>query len=93
MITPITVPMTVSSSVVTVPMEVTASNVPIPMNVSTAYYTSHYDTYGGAYEFAPGDEQQVVQTSNKVLKDDIIIQPIPSNYGKITYDGVVITVS
>lgn len=38
------------------------------------------------YEITPGDEEQTFMFS-------VVVNPIPSNYGKITWDGTVITVS
>lgn len=49
--------------------------------------------YDGGYEFTPSDEQQVVPTAGKTLKENIVINPIPSNYGLISYNGFKLTVS
>lgn len=50
-------------------------------------------TYKGEYVFTPSSEEQVVPLNGKMATDDILINPIPSNYGLITWDGSVITVS
>lgn len=52
-----------------------------------------YDTYTGSYEVTPSAETQTLATANKVLTEDIVVNPIPSNYGLITYNGSFITVS
>lgn len=49
--------------------------------------------YQGATEFVPSDEYQTVYTAGLLVDTDIIIDPIPSNYGKITWNGAVLTVS
>ena len=49
--------------------------------------------YSGEYEFTPSAETQTIPTSNKTLAQDITINPIPSNYGLITWDGSTLTVS
>ena len=49
--------------------------------------------YGGATEVTPSAETQVLQTNNFRMTDNITINPIPSNYGLITWDGSTITVS
>ena len=49
--------------------------------------------YDGPYEFTPTQEPQVVEIANQQAAQDIIINPIPSNYGLITWDGTVLTVS
>jgi len=52
-----------------------------------------YPTYEGAYEFEAGAAAQTVHTAGTVLVSDIIIDPIPSNYGLITWNGSTLTVS
>lgn len=49
--------------------------------------------YGGSYEVTPSEVQQVLGTASRTLADDVVVNPIPSNYGLITYDGTGITVS
>ena len=51
------------------------------------------DTYYGEYTFTPTTSTQIAQTSGKTLSSNITINPIPSNYGLITYNGSTITVS
>ena len=48
--------------------------------------------YQGAYTITPGEEAQTIPTAGANLAQDIIIEPIPSNYGRIGYDGSVISV-
>lgn len=52
-----------------------------------------HEEYQGAHEVTPSDESQTLMTADKVVRENIVINPIPSNYGKITWDGRVITVS
>lgn len=49
--------------------------------------------YTGTYEVTPGDTEQVLETENLYMTDNIVINPIPSNYGLVTYNGSTITVS
>lgn len=49
--------------------------------------------YDGAYTVTPSEETQTLGTSSRLLSQDVVINPIPSNYGLITYDGSVIRVS
>lgn len=51
------------------------------------------DPYTGDYSITPSAEAQVIHTNGKRMTDDITINPIPSNYGLITWNGSVITVS
>lgn len=50
-------------------------------------------TYDGPYDFTPTQETQTVLIENKMATDNITINPIPSNYGLITWNGSVLTVS
>ena len=52
-----------------------------------------YDRYEGPYEFTPTEETQTAAINNMVATDNITINPIPTNYGKITWNGSVIRVS
>ena len=49
--------------------------------------------YTGEYEFTPTQSTQIVPTENKILAENIVINPIPSNYGLITWNGSFLTVS
>lgn len=51
------------------------------------------EEYTGAYEFTPTQGTQVIEIANKRATADITINPIPSNYGIITWNGSVLTVS
>lgn len=49
--------------------------------------------YPGPTEFTPSTEKQTIGVSGYRLKEDITINPIPSNYGLITWDGSTLMVS
>ena len=49
--------------------------------------------YEGEYRVTPTTEAQTLKTANKLLVENIVINPIPKNYGLITYNGFGITVS
>lgn len=51
------------------------------------------EPYEGEYTVTPTQETQVLQTSQKVLAHNVTINPIPSNYGLITWTGSVLTVT
>ena len=52
-----------------------------------------YDNYTGRYEVIPSAETQTLPTNGAVLTEDITIAPIPQNYGLITWNGSILTVS
>lgn len=49
--------------------------------------------YEGNYEITPSEELQTLPTANRQLARDIVVAPIPKNYGRITYSvgGIKIT--
>lgn len=49
--------------------------------------------YTGDYEVTPSDEIQVLATQGKSMSQNVTINPIPSNYGRITWNGSFLTVS
>ena len=49
--------------------------------------------YDGSYSVTPSAERQMLPTSGKILTMDIVVEPIPSNYGLITWNGSELTVS
>ena len=51
------------------------------------------DGEAGTVINTPSEETQTLQTANKTVLQNIIINPIPSNYGKITWNGSTLTVS
>ena len=51
------------------------------------------ETYTGSYEFTPTTTTQTALTEGFMLTRNITINPIPSNYGLITWDGTSLTVS
>ena len=51
------------------------------------------NTYTGIYEITPSEEAQRLSTANTRMENDIIVNPIPTNYGRITWDGSIITIT
>lgn len=49
--------------------------------------------YTGDTEITPSTTEQVLNTAEKVVTRNIVINPIPSNYGLITWNGSTLTVS
>lgn len=49
--------------------------------------------YTGDYVVTPTQSTQVLPTAHLSMSDNVTINPIPSNYGLITWDGSVLTVS
>lgn len=50
-------------------------------------------SYEGIYEVTPGPEAVTLETAGLAMLHNVIINPIPQDYGKITWDGNSLTVS
>lgn len=49
--------------------------------------------YSGPYEVTPNEQTQTLATAGKTLESNVIVKPIPNNYGLITRVGSNILVS
>lgn len=43
--------------------------------------------YTGEYTVTPGEEEQTLPTEGLVMEQNVTVEPIPSSYGRITWDG------
>lgn len=51
------------------------------------------DPYEGPTTVVPSGTTQTLSTRGKTMATDVTVEPIPSNYGLITWNGAVLTVS
>ena len=51
------------------------------------------EPYEGTYTVTPTQETQVLLTEGLRMLQNVTVNPIPSNYGLITWNGSIITVS
>ena len=67
---------------------------PIPFQLSAAIIKKEVaEEYEGVYDFTPSAETQTIPINGKTATQDITINPIPQNYGLITWNGATLTVS
>ena len=90
---PLLIPMTVITGDVQFDMSVVTTDAELAIETVAQIVTSTNPTFDGPYEFTPTNEAQTIPIMDHVATGDIIINPIPSNYGLITWNGSVITVS
>lgn len=58
-----------------------------------AFRETGVDTYTGKYNYTPTNKIQVIESENKLLLQNVIIEPIPKNYGLITWNGSYMKIS
>lgn len=46
-----------------------------------------HDDYSGPYEVTPSEETQMLITAGKTLAANVVVNPIPNNYGRIAWNG------
>lgn len=51
------------------------------------------ESYTGPLEVTPNEDTQTLNTAGKFMDDDIVVNPVPANYGKITRNDAFLTIS
>ena len=74
-------------------MEDNTSEYALDMRVVQVIEKPIGEPYEGAYEVTPTEQTQTLPSENKFLYENVVINPIPSNYGLITWNGSTLTVS
>lgn len=74
-------------------IDATVSETEISVGNSITREYINLDPYEGSYKITPSDTEQILQTNNLRMTNDIIVEQIPSNYGLITWNGTVLLVS
>ena len=77
----------------TIPLRVGGTGEAVRAEVSPPFMPVYPDEYSGAYEVTPSLQAQVLPTAGRSLAQNVTINPIPSNYGLITWNGSTLTVS
>lgn len=85
--------MTVAVSVQAVNVSASVSGTSHTINVGMETGSISLPIYTGEYEITPSNASQTLLTAGHTVLQDVIINPVPSNYGLITYNGSTITVS
>ena len=88
------IPVEVAVTRVRSPVTVAESKVTLNAGISAAYLVNGGgEKYTGSYEVTPTNEEQTLPTKNKTLERNIVVNPVPNNYGLITWNGSTLTVS
>lgn len=65
----------------------------VELGMATGIQIVSGEKYTGETMVTPTANAQVLHTAGLVVDSDITINPIPNNYGLITWDGSLLTVS
>jgi len=87
----------VNATVTFIPAQLNVDVIPPSIEASTGTPIARdyveRDPYEGTYVVTPSDQEQMLETKNLRMTDNVVVGAIPQNYGEITWDGSVITVS
>lgn len=69
-------------------------NIPLDGTPDKVLKVAEYDlpVYDGITEITPSQDTQILQTSNKALTRNIVVNPIPEDYGRLLWSGNTLTV-
>lgn len=76
--------------------QMTATFAETPLSVPVEFgefYAVEAEDYEGPYEVTPTRQTQTLATEGKHTTANIVVNPIPNNYGLITWNGSTLTVS
>ena len=90
---PITVALTVNASQTSYQLAVNSNLHTIALHSDTAFEIVDANIYTGSYEVTPTDQDQTLNTEGLMMSDNLAIKKIPTNYGKVSYNGSYLTVS
>ena len=77
------------------PLKVKMDAARVDVSLGNSIVKEYVDTeaYTGEYEVTPSSETQTLDTTGKRMTRPVVVNPIPSNYGLITWNGSFLTVS
>lgn len=76
-----------------VTVSVDAANMGVTLGTPVVKEYVDVQTYKGEYEITPSAETQTLDTAGLRLTRPVTVNPIPQNYGLITWNGSFLTVS
>ena len=74
-------------------IEVELERKSVDIEVTVSQGGGRFPVYAGSCLVIPSAQRQTLATEKTIVMENITIEPIPSNYGLITWNGAVLTVS
>lgn len=75
------------------PVKFNITSTPVALKINMVTVEQPKDPYTGEYEFTPSSNTQTIYVKDLTPTNNITINPIPNNYGLITWNGAALTVS
>lgn len=73
--------------------EINSDTIAVSTDVPVVKEYVDVQTYTGEYEVTPSAETQTLDTEGLRMTRPVVVNPIPNNYGLITWNGSFLTVS
>lgn len=90
----IKVPVSVSASAPAIRLNDVSGTTAVPVTANAVMISGDTPTpYTGDYEVTPTQEEQTLYTRNKTMTANVVVHKIPPQYGLITWNGAILTVS
>lgn len=70
-----------------------ASETALGASLGATVYVPVLEDYTGPYTVTPTQQTQTLSTQGLHMAHNVTVNPIPSNYGLITWNGSILTVS
>ena len=90
---PIVARLTVDTSTTVFSLSIEQTSETYNMAVDSVFNVVDAPIYTGDYTVVPSDEAITLYTDGKLMEGNVTVEKIPSNYGKIGWNGSYLTVS
>ena len=90
---PVRITLGVPNDLRPIPVAVSGNKQRRQIGITAPIVAADLPLYDGPYEVTPSSELQTLSITGKQADQDITINPIPNNWGLITWNGSVLTVS
>lgn len=74
-------------------LDVSSNNSLVELGMDSTIRIVDAEEYTGSYIFTPSEETQTIQIDHLLAVQNIVICPIPNNYGKISKRGAVLIIT
>lgn len=87
------VELTVHGNVYELDVGVSGVSITKDLSVDTKIQVVQGEHYHGSVVITPAQDEQTIKTAGLFVDEDITVRAIPSNYGLITWNGSVLTIT
>ena len=90
---PILIDAEITDDSITLDCDISVSEMVLEADIGVAYVMSVLPIYDGPAVIIPTEDDQIIATEGKHVLSNITVEKIPSNYGRVTWNGSYLTIS